>query len=246
VVVRLKERGRVPKALDETWQRLEDFADAARALTMLNNGVDVAEALCNLAVKVVGGDHASITSVRGGAATTVAATSHVPEQADKIQYATGQGPCLDAIREHDTFRVADLRTDPRWPLFGPQAAEELGVRSMLAHVLPVDDSLLAAVNVYSTRPDTFTAEHETLIAIIGATAVQSLGAAIHREKALHLEQALRTSRHIGVALGILMNSRGITLEQSWQILSTASQHRNIKVAALAERLISTGSLDTPW
>lgn len=241
-----KERGLVPKALDETWKMLDDFADASRALAQLGNGGDVAEALCGLALKVVGGDHASITSIRGGKFTTVAATSHVPEQADKIQYATGQGPCLDAIREQDTVRVEDLRTDPRWPLFGAQAAEELGMRSMLAHVLPVDDHMLGAVNVYSAHPNAFTPEHETLIAIVGATAVQALGAAQHQQKINDLEQALHTSRHIGVALGILMCSHRVGLDESWAMLAKASQDRNIKVAALAERVITTGSLDHSW
>ena len=129
----------VPKALDESWRVLEDFADVARTMTCLKDTEEVADTLCQLTLKIIGGDHASITSVRHGKATTVAATSAVPEQADKIQYATGQGPCLDAIRDGGTFRVDDLSTDPRWPAFGPQAVAELGVRSMLAHVLPVDD-----------------------------------------------------------------------------------------------------------
>lgn len=110
----------MPKALDEGWRVLEDFADVARTMACLKDTDEVADTLCQLTLKIIGGDHASITSVRYGKAVTVAATSAVPEQADKIQYATGQGPCLDAIRREDTFRVDDLCTDPRWPAFGPR------------------------------------------------------------------------------------------------------------------------------
>ncbi|WP_344140075.1 GAF domain-containing protein [Pedococcus bigeumensis] len=75
----------------------------------------MADTVCELALRTVGGDHASITSIRAGHFTTVAATSEVPELADKIQSKVGTGPCLDAIRESDTVRVDDLATDTRWP-----------------------------------------------------------------------------------------------------------------------------------
>ncbi|MDR6864659.1 GAF and ANTAR domain-containing protein [Phycicoccus sp. 3266] len=236
----------MPKALDETWRLLDDFADAARTMACLKDTTEVAEALCQLTLRVIGGDHVSITSLRHGRATTVAATSDVPEQADKIQYSTGQGPCLEAIREHTTFRVDDLQTDPRWPVFGEQAVAELGMRSMLAHVLPLDDQVFGALNVYSTIPGTFTSEHETLIAILGTTAAHAVSAARHHEQVEHLERALHTSRHIGVALGILVNSRKTSLDEAWELLAKASQDRNVKVSALAEHVIQTGSLDAPW
>ena len=117
----------------------------------------------------------SIASVREGKATTVVATSTVPGVADTIQYSTGHWPCLDAIRRHGTFRVQDLSTDPRWPAFAAQAVAELGVGSMLAHVLPVDDRALGAVNVYAMEPHAFRPEHEASSPSFGATAVGAMG-----------------------------------------------------------------------
>lgn len=236
-----------PKELDDSWRRLEDFTEAAQALQAVASDQSLfSEALCDLALQVVGGEHASITSVREGRFTTVAATSSVPELADKLQYSTGQGPCLDAIREHGTFYVQDLATDQRWPAFGRAVSTELGMRSLLAHVLPVDDTVLGALNVYSSSRRAFTAQHQTLIGIFGATAAQALRAARNRERAEHLEDALRTSRRIGVALGIVMKTHLVDLDQSWQILAKASQDRNVKVSVLAEHVIATGSLDASW
>lgn len=117
---------------------------------------------------------------------------------------------------------------------------------MLAHVLPVDDEVLGALNVYSMDPHAFRPEHETMIAIFGATAVAALGAARHQEQVEHLEKALHTSRHIGAALGILMGTRGLSLDDAWGVLAKASQDRNIKVSALADRVIATGSLERGW
>ncbi|HET8767893.1 MAG TPA: GAF and ANTAR domain-containing protein [Pedococcus sp.] len=240
--------GRVtlPKALDEAWRLLDDFTDAARSLAYLKDTEEVADALCQLTLRIVGGDHVSITSVRDGKAATVAATSPVPELADKIQYATAQGPCLDAIRRDGTFRVEDLSTDPRWPDFGAQAVAELGVRSMLAHVLPVDAQVVGALNVYAMTPNAFRPEHENLIAILAGTAVHAIGAARHQEQIEHLERALHTSRHIGVALGVLVNARRISLDDAWDVLRKVSQDKNVKVSVLAERIISTGNLDHGW
>jgi GAF domain-containing protein len=238
-----KEEYVVPKALDETWRLLDDFADAARTLTSLNDANEVAEAVCELSLKVLGGEYASITSLRAGRATTVAATSDVPERADKIQYATGQGPCLEAIGEHATFRVSDLRTDSRWPSFGQQAVAELGVRSTLAHVLPVENGVFGALNIYATSPSVFTQEHETLVAIFGTSAAHAVGSALHQDKIEHLERALRTSRRIGAALGILVSTNKISLDAAWEVLARASQDRNVKVSVLADEIIYSGSLD---
>ena len=236
----------MPKELDRTWQLLEDFAEAARLLHNYADDPDVADTVCERALKVVGGDHASITSVRSGSFTTVAATSDLPERADKLQYKAGSGPCLDATRESATIRVDDLATDPRWPRFGSAASAELGMHSMLAHVLPIDEHALGALNVYSARPHAFTAQHETALAVFGTAAVTALSAARHQEKAEQLERALHTSRRIGVALGIVMVTKQVDLDGAWALLSKASQDSNTKVSQLADEVMHTGSLDVRW
>jgi GAF domain-containing protein len=235
----------VPKELDRTWQLLDDFAEVARLLRSRTADPDLADTVCELALKAVGGEHASITSIRAGQFTTIAATSEVPEHADKIQYKVDSGPCLEAIRENDTIRVDDLATDPRWPLFGRAACSELGMRSMLAQVLPIDDSALGALNVYSSKTRAFDVRDEKIIAILGSAAVTAMRAARHQEKAEHMERALRTSRRIGVALGILMLTRQVDLEDAWEQLSQASQDSNTKVSELAEQVIRQRSLDEP-
>jgi GAF domain-containing protein len=235
----------VPKELDRTWQLLDDFAEVARLLRSHTADPDLADTVCELALKAVGGEHASITSIRSGQFTTIASTSEVPEHADKIQYKVGSGPCLDAIRANDTIRVDDLATDPRWPQFAGAACSELAMHSMLAQVLPIDDSVLGALNVYSTKTRAFDVRDEKVIAILGSAAVTAMRAARHQEKAEHMERALRTSRRIGVALGILMVTRQMNLDDAWALLSKASQDSNTKVSELADQVVRQGSLDIP-
>jgi GAF domain-containing protein len=235
----------VPKELDRTWQLLDDFAEVARLLRSRTADPDLADTVCELALKAVGGEHASITSIRAGQFMTIAATSQVPEHADKIQYKVGTGPCLDAIRKNDTIRVDDLASDPRWPQFAGAACSELGMHSMLAQVLPIDDSALGALNVYSAKTGAFDDGDEKIIAILGSAAVTAMRAARHQEKAEHMERALFTSRRIGVALGILMETRQVDLEDAWELLSKASQDSNTRVSKLADQVIRQRSLHEP-
>jgi hypothetical protein len=75
----------MPHELDETWQLLDDFAGAVRLLQVEGHrDGDVLPVLCELALKIVGGDHASVTTIRDARFTTVEATSDLPERADQI------------------------------------------------------------------------------------------------------------------------------------------------------------------
>ncbi|MGY1730019.1 ANTAR domain-containing protein [Geodermatophilus sp. SYSU D01045] len=61
------------------------------------------------------------------------------------------------------------------------------------------------------------------------------------DRAANLEQALATNRQIGIAIGILMCQRQLTADQAFAMLTTHSQHSNVKVRVLAETVIYTGS-----
>jgi AmiR/NasT family two-component response regulator len=62
------------------------------------------------------------------------------------------------------------------------------------------------------------------------------------DKAANLERALATNRRIGIAIGILMCQHQLTADQAFAVLKTYSQHHNVKVQALAETVIYTGTL----
>ncbi|KRF22916.1 GAF and ANTAR domain-containing protein [Phycicoccus sp. Soil802] len=233
----------MPRELDETWQMLDDFAEVARLAQLQDDHRDALAALCDLAMKVVEGDHASITTVNRGKFSSVASTSELPGMVDEIQAETKEGPCVDATQTTDGVRIDDLTTDTRWPTFGRTTSSRLGMRSMVAAVRPVGANVVSAVNVYAARPHAFSTEHETLLSIFASTAAGTLRVAHHDDRAKQLERALHTSRRIGVALGILMNSRQISLDEAWTVLSTASQNNNIKLSVLAHQVLDTGSVE---
>jgi hypothetical protein len=65
---------------------------------------------------------------------------------------------------------------------------------------------------------------------------------LSREHAAHLEQALRTSRMIGAAVGIVMANRRLNDVDAFAILVSASQNGNRKLRLVAEEVVQTGDV----
>jgi hypothetical protein len=65
---------------------------------------------------------------------------------------------------------------------------------------------------------------------------------ISERHAAELQEALRTSRRIGAAIGIVMANRKVSETDAFRILTRASQNTNRKVRLLADELVETGDL----
>jgi hypothetical protein len=177
-----------------------------------------------LAVETIDGcDHAGISLVQSRRISTPAASDDVPVQVDAIQYETDEGPCIDAIREHETFRTDDLATEDRWPKFSRRAAEETGVvfhavlpplrrerpdggpQPLLEAASAFDDEALAVGRVFATH------------------AAVALAGAQHDEQ---MKTALQARDIIGQAKGILMAQQKVSSNEAFDILRRASQRMN--------------------
>ena len=220
------------------------FADIARQLQAEDTPEKVQERICRAAVDTVDGcDHAAISVVhRHGVIETVGATDDVPHQVDAIQYEVDQGPCLNAIREHEVFLIDDLVNDERWPSFSHRAAEETGVRSMLSFRLFLEEDVLGALNLYSRKVEAFD-EHACAVGtVLAAHAAIAMQAARERERADQLDQARATTGEIGMAMGVIMARGRMTQEEAFEVLRRASQHLNRKLRDVAAELVETGQL----
>jgi len=62
-----------------------------------------------------------------------------------------------------------------------------------------------------------------------------------RKQVEQLEQALRTSRVIGAAIGMIMNSRQVGQDEALTVLKTASSRSNVKLSVLCAEMLRTGS-----
>jgi hypothetical protein len=65
---------------------------------------------------------------------------------------------------------------------------------------------------------------------------------LSRQHAEQLEEALRSSRKIGAAIGIVMANRRVTEDDAFAILKQASMDTNCKLRIIADELVTTGDV----
>jgi hypothetical protein len=222
------------------------FAHIGQKLSGEHDNNAALDALTAMAVETVpGAEHAGITIGReGGRFVTVAATDDLVNAVDQLQYDLGSGPCVDAILENTTFKAGDLRRDSRWPEFGERAFQQAGVISMLSLRLytETDDGSICGLNMYSHSPNAFDDSSEAIAVLLATHGALAVGKATAQAKAANLLTALKNSREIGVAMGILMARHHVTREQAFDLLRITSQHTHRKVADIAFELGDTGEL----
>ncbi len=220
----------------------ESFAVIARALLAEPSADAVLQRIVDTAVLTVPGcDHAGISLVERRRIATAAASDEVPETVDSIQYETGSGPLVDAIREHEAILVDDLRAEDRWPEFSQRATEATGVRSVLSLRLFAEQDTMGALNLYSKEPDAFGTEAQAIAAVFAAHA--SVAMSSSRREA-NLERALESRDVIGQAKGILIANGQLTADEAFEALRQASRNLNVKLRDVADRVVYTGELPT--
>jgi GAF domain-containing protein len=211
----------------------------------LQSRVDVAEVLnrvVDVAVsEVPGAEMAGVTIIGRDGAQTPAATDPLVEQIDAQQYATGEGPCLDAASAEPVVRSGDLAWENRWPAFAPRAVE-LGVASILAVQMFVDAGAVGALNLYAKRPAAFDADAEHIAVPLAMHAAVALVAS-RTEAGLRI--ALSSRDVIGQAKGILMERFRVSADEAFGLLIASSQHTHRKLREVADQLAVTGELILP-
>lgn len=181
---------------------------------------------------------ASVSLVRGRRRVDTPASSDVRAlRADQLQYELDQGPCLDAIWQHETFAIRDFAADEQYPLWSRRALVDVGVRSSLSFQLFTTGDSLGALNLYSGRVDAFDVRDHVEGLAFAAQAAVALRTAQHEA---HLQSAMVNRTVIGQAQGILMERYKIDAEQAFAVLRRVSQHTNVRLHTIAAQLVETG------
>ncbi len=227
----------------------ETFSEIARRLYRAETVEETLQEIAELACQTVAGcDAAGISFVRGNRVETPAQTDPAVGDLDALQSEVGQGPCMDAIEEHETFYAEDLSGEERWPIFAPKAVEK-GMTSLLSYRLFIEeddsgDRTMGALNLYSRKRAAYDEAAREVGAILASHASVALAAAqaLAREKdqVVNLQQALTSRDVIGQAKGVLMERERLTADQAFDVLRRASQHLNVKLRDVAERVTETG------
>ena len=222
-------------ASDDIVAVAETFADVARTLAEGDRDPQSAlEKIVHLAVESLDAcEFAGISLVEKSRITSPASSNDVPRTVDRIQAEVGEGPCIDAITEHEVFVTGQLKNERRWPKFSSRAHEETGISSILGIRLFVEEDTMGALNLYSTVPDAFDDSDVALGSVFAVHASVAILAARRHES---LEQKAESRDVIGQAKGILMARSGVTDDEAFEMLKRASQRMNIKVRDVARRI----------
>ena len=132
--------------------------------------------LCEVCAEVTGMTGAGIMlmsdDVPRGAVCT---TDDVSALIEDLQFALGEGPCVDAFRNDAPVMAPDLAgsADPRWLAFaGP--AVEAGARAVFGFPLQLGAVRLGALNLYRSRPGPLTDDQHADALVMAEVATQAL------------------------------------------------------------------------
>lgn len=204
--------------------------------------------IAELAVHAIdGAEVCSVSLVREGQITTVASTADIGEKIDDIQYEAEEGPCLSSIDRQATFHIPDMKHDDSWPSFSKRVVAETGTNSMLSYVLDVGEGALGALNLTSSKANSFSEDDIATGSLFASQAGIALANALTHEsdqKKIHqLEEGIETRQVIGQAVGFIMASQDVDADEGFRILVRISQNKNVKIRALAQRLLDKARED---
>jgi GAF domain-containing protein len=194
------------------------------------------------AAAVGGADGVSVSLRRGAVLATVAASDQTISDMDANQYATGEGPCVDASVEGHHFLAPSLAEETRWPAFTPRA-RALGIKAILSSPLMVQDRPVGSLNIYSRGVDPFAPEGQRLASLFAAEASAVLTATVEDarpgEAADRLAESLRSRQVITLAQGVVMARDHVDEEHAYTILRRFSSNTGQPLRKRAEAIVSS-------
>jgi GAF domain-containing protein len=216
------------------------FAELGRIRLGENDLEAVLLRVATLAKDTLGAAEVSVTLVQGARAFTAAFTGELARELDEGQYELGHGPCMDAALSGTSVAITDMTADERWPDFGERATKA-GALSSLSIPLPVQESVLGALNCYGRAPNHFGPESlEVGLSFAGYAAVAVANAHLFdttANLAHHMEAAMATRAVIEQAKGIVMAERRCSPDEAFTFLSLLSQNTNRKLRELARDIV---------
>ncbi|MDQ4091213.1 MAG: GAF and ANTAR domain-containing protein [Actinomycetota bacterium] len=186
-------------------------------------------------------DMVGITMLVEGRASTAVFTDETAPEIDAAQYECGIGPCLDAFRHQQVYRVDDIEKDHQWPSFS-EAAAARGIRSTLSLPMVARHEGVGALNFYSRSEAAFSAkdvnmglQFATQAAIVLANSQAYWDA---HQLGQDMSEAMKSRATIEQAKGILMGAQRCSADEAFQALVRASQRENRKLREMAEEIVA--------
>jgi GAF domain-containing protein len=220
---------RLMNELAGTLQSLDDLSPYLERLVQAVNAT------------IDGCDAVGVTVVMEDRPRTAAYTTAGTLEIDAVQYAVGDGPCLDAFRNGRENLVDFSGAEQRWPAF-IDGCDPGDVQTLLALPLESDNRRFGALNLYGYARNAFDSTDIVVVRMAAQRAADAVSAAVQlagaRAVAGQMEQAMASRAVIEQAKGVLMARHGIDETVAFELLSQQSQEKNLKLRVLASQLIA--------
>lgn len=147
-----------------------------------------------------------------------------------------------ALAQAEPVVSPDLAEERRWPGFVAALMRHTTIRSVQAQPVRLAGADLGVLVLYSAEAGFFGTERCQPGAMLADHAAIGLSLLATRHQAEHLTIALKNSREIGQAMGIIMATQKVTADKAFDLLRTASQHGHRKLREVAREVTLTGQL----
>lgn len=198
-------------------------------------------------------DAVGIVLLVDGEPTSVAVTDRLTIEIDLVQYRTGEGPCLKALRDGDVVRIDILERDSTFTRFAPGALDR-GLRSVLSTPLTANGRSVGALNMYSTTANAFDDRTSEAVRPMAEYAGEAIGSsplyAYSMDMVDGLVEDLESRAIIEQATGVLMSSQEDTSKEALAQLRDLAVRsgetiRTVAEWVIAERPTGAGERRTP-
>ena len=204
----------------EASRRVDRLTHAQTSPANLSGTAKTLHQLCRAAAQdlIASGVGISLHSHSGGSGMA-AASDPVSARVEELQFALGEGPCLDAYTSRRPVLAGDLSSvgAARWPVYASAAAEH-GVRAVFAFPLAVGDGCLGALDVYRSRTGSLSATAlagaETFAAYATATLLEGQERADPEHTPPGLDHVFATRFEVHQAQGMLTVQLGVDLDEA--------------------------------
>jgi GAF domain-containing protein len=163
------------------------------------------------------------------------------QRVDRVQYDTGDGPCLDAWRTGEVQTIRSTRQGGSYPRFR-QASFEHGILSTISLPMLIDRQAIGALNFYARSEDAFGDEDIRIAAMFAAQAALVLTNARAYWDEQSLDDTLRDLTHgrdiIEQAKGVLMATGTSSSTDATALLAERARRDGLSVREAAAALVA--------
>jgi len=197
------------------------------------------EAIAALARRMIADcDAAGLAAIAKGRTWSIAASDEIVLEVDLVQYDTGEGPCLDALRTMQVIRLDIADASESYPHFAPGALDA-GIRTVLSVPAIWNAEAVGTLNLYSKASNAFRGAEaltaaEQFASYAAETIVTSPLYEMSRELVGDVIASLATAELVGQALGILCAQTGYDRGEAFAELAESARLRGESLRETAE------------